>query len=376
MIRSTDLQRLMQRPASENPILSVYLDMSVNSDNKRTFAVFLNKQRSAFAELASDRESHHRVPLGAAFERVHRWLDESFDESNRGVALFTEIGGDWFEAFQFPIPVRNRIETGPHPVVAPLMEVLASNPRFGVLLVDREHLRALAVFMGSIRDEIAIAPDALPTPHDVHAGSVATRDLQKRKAEEVRQFFKDFAAAVGEFDRKQTPDAWILLGTTENVKKFRDCLPDGVEARIIHTAHAPVDAPAAELLDRLRPVFDDYSLRERAGVIDLIRDRVRQRHLAVAGVGPTLEQLQEGKIDRLVIARDLESRGAQCTRCAFLLASPAVNGSCPYCGGDVRNDVDLVESIVRMAAQQEVDVEFADSEPMAELAGVGGLLRF
>src|SRR5690606_24170958 len=106
----------------------------------------------------------------------------------------------------------------------------------------------------------------------------------------------------------------------ENVKKFRDCLPDGVEARIIHTAHAPVDAPAAELLERLRPVFDEYALRERAGIIDLVRDRVRQRHLAVAGVGPTLEQLQEGKIDRLVIARDLDSKGAQCTRCEFLLA--------------------------------------------------------
>jgi peptide subunit release factor 1 (eRF1) len=227
-----------------------------------------------------------------------------------------------------------------------------------------------------VQDEVVLAPDALPTPHDVHAGSVATRDFQKRKAEEVRQFYKDFAAAVADFDRKHAPDAWILLGTTENVQNFRDFLPDAVDARIVHTAHAPVDAPASELLERVRPVLEDHGLREIAGVIDLIRDRVRQRHMAVAGVGPTLEQLQEGKIDRLVIARDLESTGAQCTRCAFILASTAGNGACPYCGGEVRDGVDLVESIIRMAAQQEIDLEFADREPMAELSGVGGLLRF
>lgn len=376
MIRSTDLQSLIQRPANENQVLSVYLDMSVNSDNKRTYGVFLNKQRSSHLELASDRDSHHRVPLGAALDRVQEWIAASFDGSNRGIAVFTEVGGDWFEAYQFPIPVRNRMETGPLAIVGPLMEVLASNPRFGVIVVDREHLRLLSVFMGGVRDEVVLAPDALPTPHDVHAGSVATRDLQKRKAEEVRQFFKDFAAAVADFDRKHAPDAWILLGTTENVQNFRESLPDAVDARIIHTAHAPVDGPASELLDRLRPVFEDHGLREIAGVIDLIRDRVRQRHLAVSGVGPTLEQLQEGKIDRLVIARDLESRGAQCTRCAFILASTAGNGSCPYCGGEVRDGIDLVESIIRMAAQQQIDLEFADREPMAELSGVGGLLRF
>lgn len=376
MIRSSDIERLIQRNATDGDTLSLYLDMSVNSDNKRTYGVFLNKQRSGFAELASDRENHHRVPIGSAFERIQQWLDSDFDGSNRGVALFTEIGGDWFEAFQFPIAVRNRLEIGTHPVIGPLQEVVASNPRFAVILVDREHLRLLEVFMGAVRHERVLAPDAVPTAHDVHAGGVATPDLQKRKAEEVRHFFKDFAATVAEFDKLRSPDAWILLGTTENVQKFRDFLPESVQARIIHTAHAPFDAPASDLLDRLRPVQEEHGIREVADTVDLVRDRVRQRHLAVAGVGPTLEQLQEGKIDRLVIARDLESRGAQCTRCEFYLAATAVNGACPYCGGDVRDGIDLVESIIRMAAQQQIDLEFADNEPMAELSGVGGLLRF
>jgi hypothetical protein len=376
MIRSTDLQRLFDRGQNGKPLLSVYLDMGVNSDNKRTYGVFLNKQRSQFPELASDRETHHRAPIGRAFEQVERWIEESFEESNRGVSLFAEVGGDWFQAFQFPVRVPNRLEVGPHPVVGPLTEVLASHRRYAIALVDREHLRMLAVFMGQVLDERAVAPDALPTAHDVHAGGVATKDFQRRKAEEVRHFFKDFAAAVADFDRRHDADTWILLGTTENVQQFRDGLPAAVVEKIVHTAHAPVDAPAADVLERLAPVFEENEQRNTAALVDLVRDRVRNQHLAVAGVGPTLEQLQEGKVDRLVIARDLESTGAQCTRCHFYLVSPSSDGKCPYCGGDVEDGVDLVESLIRLAAQRQLRMGFVPREPMAELSGVGALLRF
>jgi peptide subunit release factor 1 (eRF1) len=260
--------------------------------------------------------------------------------------------------------------------VGPLTEVLASHQRYAVGLVDREHLRLLAIFMGQVQDERVVAPDALPTAHDVHAGGVASKDFQRRKAEEVRHFFKDFAGAVGDFDRQHGADAWILLGTTENVQQFREFLPQTVDGRMIHTAHAPIDASPAELLDRLGQVIEENEQRTTAELLDLVRDRVRNQHLAVAGVGPTLEQLQEGKVDRLVIARDLECSGAQCTRCHFYLVASSSDGACPYCGGAVEHGVDLVESMIRVAAQQQLRMEFVAREPMAELAGVGALLRF
>jgi peptide subunit release factor 1 (eRF1) len=229
--------------------------------------------------------------------------------------------------------------------------------------------------LGEVRQERSFAPDAYPTAHDVHAGGVATKDFQRRKAEEVRHFFKDFSHEVAEFDRLYEIDAFVLLGTNENVQQFRETLPAGIAARIIHTAHAAIDGTNAEILERVQPVFEEAARTVATSAIDLVRDRVRNSHRAVSGIGPTLEQLQEGKIDRLIIARNLESQGAQCTRCGFYLEQRG-DGACPYCGGDVRHGVDLVESMLRMAAQQQVALEFVDAEPMSELAGVGALLRF
>ena len=48
MISRGDLERLMHREDGDHQILSVFLDMSVNSDNKRTYQIFLNQKKSQF----------------------------------------------------------------------------------------------------------------------------------------------------------------------------------------------------------------------------------------------------------------------------------------------------------------------------------------
>ena len=138
MISRHDLQRLLRPSNAEKTVLSVFLDMSVTSDNKRTYPIFVNRQKAQHAELDSDRETHHREALGAAFERVERWLADGFEEANKGVALFAEIGGPWFDALQFPVPVANRLAIGVGPVIGPLAQLLDDARRHGIVLIHQE----------------------------------------------------------------------------------------------------------------------------------------------------------------------------------------------------------------------------------------------
>ncbi|MEJ2502659.1 MAG: hypothetical protein P8177_04970 [Gemmatimonadota bacterium] len=96
--------------------------------------------------------------------------------------------------------------------------------------------------------------------------------------------------------------------------------------------------------------------------------------MAVSGPGDTLEQLQEGKLDTLVIARGLESSGGRCGKCGFVLER--ASGSCPYCGGELHDGVDLAEEMVRMAQDQGITIEFVAGSTLDEYRGAGGLLRF
>lgn len=372
MIALRDVRRLIEKDTGGAAVLTLYLDMSVNSENKRTWGVFLAQQRAGFAELASD--NGRREPVGAVLAQVERWLDEEFRPENRGVAIFATLDGTWFEALQFPVRATNRLVIGERPVVGPLREIVESNRRHAVVLVDRRHMRVITVCMNTIEDELVVEREEYPANHDVQAGGEAAKDHQKRKAEEARQFFREFAAELQAYERRWKPDAWVLLGTHENTTHFREFLPPSISERIVHEAAASVEEPAPGVVARLRDFFEMQALRARAESIDRLRERVRTGHYAVAGIDQALEQLQEGKVETLVIARDLSFSGGQCTQCSFVLARRG--GECPYCGGTVRDGIDLAESMVRMATEQEADVAFVESDIMRDLDGVGALLRF
>lgn len=374
MISRQDILRLLHRPEGQAPVLSVFLDMSVNEVNQRTHRVFLDKERARHVELDSDREGHHREALGAAFERVLQWLDDGYDRANRGVAIFTEIGGDWMEALQFPVPVRNRVVISNGPVIGPLAQVVEQDQHHGIVVVDREHLRLINVYLGATLTEHEVHTDPYPAAHDTRAGGEEAKDRQKRKAEEVRHFFKEFALEVAEFDRRYRPDDLILLGTHENVTHFVEFLPQHLRDKVVHSNHAPIHEPTPEILARLAPFFESQAASREAAAVDLLRDRHANRHLAVAGFPDTLQMLQEGKVDTLVLARDIERAGAHCDRCGFFLDRQ--ESECPYCGGTLERSVDVVEAMIRIAEEQDVKLEFVAPEAVTDLHGVGALLKF
>lgn len=373
MLTAPDIQQLLQRSPGGKPIVSVFLDLSVNSDNKRTHGVFLSRQRTHFEHPVLEQNGKRRT-LNAIIDRVERWIADEYDEANRGAALFLEIGGDLLAALQLPEKVENRIAIGDAPVVMPLIEMMQHEARHVVALVDREHLRLLALSFGRVRDERAFEPEPLPVSHDVQAGGYSQKNHQQRKVEETRHFMSDFAEELDRFAARHRPDGIVLLGTDENVARFAEHIPEALLERVVHRAHAPVGASNAELLERLDG-FLDQCVRDRlAEVLQELRGRVEQEHFAVAGTQRVLEQLGQGKVETLVLARDLERTGVQCSQCNVLLDREA--SSCPYCGGETRGPIDLVETMARQAAGQNARVYIAPAGDLERYEGVAALLRF
>ena len=377
MISRQDLERLVQRDGGR-PVLSLFLDMSVDSNNKRTHHVFLGQKRAQFEELDANRAipagNGGESGMGSLFERVQGWLDTDFDESNRGVVIYAAVDGAWWEALQFPVPVQNRMVVADRPVIGPLAQVLRSYEHYGVILLDREHVRILSVYLGTLLDELEFRGDPIPTPHHVQAGGYSHTRFQRRKLEETRHFFKDFAAEVERFVARYAPRHLVLLGTQENVAQFREFLPQAVSDMILYTGQAPVDGPAPEILSRLEPHLREEQERENQEIIEQVRDRAAHDYLATAGVQGTLTALQEGKVDTLVLARDGQLQGARCTQCSFVFVREV--NRCPYDGNEQMEPVDVMEEMVRLAQQQGADIQFADANAIADLRGAAALLRF
>ncbi len=373
MITAPDIQELLHRETHGKPIVSIFLDLSVNSDNKRTHGVFLSRQRTHFEHPALEKNGKRRA-LESTLDRVEQWLAEEFDESNRGAAIYEELGGDIIAALQLPEPVGNRIAIGESPTVLPLLEIMERESRHVIALVDREHLRLLAVSFGRVIDERALAPQPIPIAHDVQAGGYSQKNFQQRKAEETKHFLRDFADELGTFVARHAPSSVVLLGTDENVARFREQLPQNLDERVAHTGHVPGAGSNGEVLDRLAAAFEEETRERVAATLQLLTERVPENHFAVAGVQPVLDQLRQGKVETLVIARGASRTGVQCTQCDVLLAQSG--GSCPYCGGETRDGVDLIEAMGRQAAAQDARVLFTPAGDADRFEGAAALLRF
>jgi peptide chain release factor subunit 1 len=373
MISKEDLDRIIHREDGGRPVLSLFLDMSVDSTNKRNHTVFLAQKRAQVADMNGSRGGRAE-DVSAALDRVEDWLDTAYEEVNRGVVIYAEVGGDWFEALQFPVPVHNRMVVRERPVIAPLAQVLESYDHYGVVLLDREHVRLMSVYLGTLLDEVEFRGDPIPTPHDVQAGGYSHSRFQRRKLEEMKHFFRDFAEEVERFVRRYKPKHLVLLGTEENVAKFREFLPESTLSRVIYTGAMPVDEPASGVLQKLEPHLKAEQERGSRELIDQVRDRAAQDYLATAGLSGTLFALQEGKVETLVVARDQETAGARCGKCGFVFARDVRR--CPYDGSEEMQDVDVVEEMVRMAEEQGVEIAFASASDVSDLRGAGALLRF
>ena len=374
MITKQDLERLINREESGRPVVSLFLDMSVNSNNKRTHQVFLSQKRQQFEELQSEWIEENEEGIESMWDRVQRWLGEGYDEANCGVVIYAEVGGDWFEALQTRAPVQNRLIVAPRPVVGPLAQVLEGYRHYGVVLIDREHVRLLSVYQGTVLDELERRGDPLPPPHDVQAGGYAQSRYQRRKLEETKHFFKDFAGEVQEFVARYGPDDLVLLGTEENLSAFAEHLPDSILQRVVHTGPMWVDENAAEVARQLEPLLRGELERAQHEVVEQVRDRVVHDYMATAGFQGTLSALQEGRVDTLLLARDQRRDGVRCAQCGFVFAREME--TCPYDGSTAMTDVDVVEEMVRMAEGQGVTVAFADPGEVADLKGAGALLRY
>jgi peptide chain release factor subunit 1 len=230
------------------------------------------------------------------------------------------------------------------------------------------------VYLGTLLDEVELRGDPLPPPHDLQAGGYAQSRYQRRKLEEMKHFFKDFAREVEDFVARYQPQDLVLLGTDENVAKFREFLPDAVLQKVVYTGPMGVDDPAPEVLQRLEPHLRAELDRHNREVIEQVRDRVAHDYLATAGFQGTLTALQEGKVDTLVLAMDHRKEGVRCGQCGFVFAREMER--CPYDGSSRLEDVDVVEEMVRMAEGQGVSIAFADPSEVQDLKGAGALLRF
>lgn len=361
------VKELQEFHGEGTPVLSVYLDTSLERQPERTFRTVF---RDAVQALHEQLDETRREALAREAEVVQGWLD-GYEPQGSGLALFSCRPRDFWREYPLPRPVRDDVVLDDAPFVRPLLDVVDEFERYAVALVDRERARLFVIYLGQIEESIDLE-DRVSREDKQEVQSTAKR--QRHYETRVRRHLKQVAERLDALARRRTFDRLVLGGPEETVAEFERLLPSGLQSRVVGKFSIEMVASPQEVLDKTLPLVAQVERTQEQDVVSDLIETAGSGQGAVVGLAGVIDALVQGRVHRLVVTGGFTASGSACPNCSFL--SPREEPACPACSQVMEPVPDLAERAVEVTLAQDGQVETVHGDPAVSLAAAGGIGAF
>lgn len=378
MISREDLRRLQLYPSGPDSfILSLYVNVD-QSNAANLNRGFETKVDSLFRQVGEDQNSNggSKQRFDAECKRVRQFLSD-YVPKGKALVLFSDSRQEfwWHRDLQVDLPVGAR--WSPQPWVRPLLEVIEEHDRLCLVLIDKQHGKILAVDAAGFEQQAEILSD-VPNKHattgtdHIWSQSQMDRDHVKHVQWHARRVADEMAAIV----ERIRVNRIVIGGPVEAVSVFTATLPKRFQQMIIGTICVPVDASNDRLAAELKVVQERSEQEDESKLVESLVTAAMKGDRAVLGVRDTLNAIQQGRVYRIVVARDFRIGGQECSSCHVLTSDDSEK--CAFCGGDLGDAPDLINRASRRVLEMGGKVQLISGEAAATFsdAGVGAVLRF
>ncbi len=370
------ISRLAHMPPSPNPVVSLFVNTRPETSGRPHFMAYVKKAFSDRIRSFPER-SEARARLEADRDRVEELLERDLEPAGRSMAIYASGADGLWESHVFgALFDEDRLVVGPVPHLYPLVKLADQAPLYAVCVVDVNHSRIVTCGLGEVLTERDFEN---PEPIDrTRVAGWAEIRYQARIDDHIRRNAREVAERLADLVQRNGQIGFVILAGDEPfLSDVRNVLPPAVVEKVVDVERIPMEVGAQEILRRTVQVVRDVEARQSRELAATVIDRFRSGGLAVAGLEPTIEALNQGQIDVLLLAESFEDgAGWQCAECRVLGITP-VPKACPFCQAPVPETVDLREAMVRRAERIGRHVEIVEAHAELEaLDGVGALLRF
>jgi peptide chain release factor subunit 1 len=376
-MNQSELQLLFSRAERTNPsVLSVYL----NVDQSRQANLNRGFERQLKDTMASIRNSIHDPSDLEKFTLAAHYISDfvsAYRPVARGLVLFFDASDGFFWHAEVDVQLHAQARWDRDLLLQPLASALDQFERYGVVLVDRNNVRLLTVFLGEIEELVreGFGPNRVRHIKTVGTDHIASASAVQRKADEqIRANLRRITKTVDSLVQTKKLNRLVLAGTPEITAELRDLLPKRLSSRVIGAVDVKMDAPASDVLAATRNIAAEY---ERSTELETVKEVVTaaaKKQKAVVGLEHTLRAINSDRIWLLIYSEDFSAPGFECVQCAALLSIEKT--SCPYCGAAVRSVNDVVERAVEHALRKGAKIELVTGEASASLDTAGGIGAF
>ncbi|MBC7976369.1 MAG: hypothetical protein H7138_15470 [Myxococcales bacterium] len=352
------------------PLVSCYLACDASAEVARH--TFERRAR----ELRELRAAGDRDTLDEALDQIRAYLTTSLHPSTRGVALFAR-GGEQpvFQAMQFQVPVPNHVSVGDTADIYHLVELKDTYHRYVVLISSERYARIIEVNLGAVTRELwAKRPELRERVGRewTHAHyQNHSRDRGLRFLDEKIQLLEKLMVGGGHTHL-------ILAGNAKLTAQIRERLPPHLRTKMIDTLQFSALASSKDVVDMTLWSFIEAEQRESHNAVTELLHALSRQGLAVRGTQESLEALQRGQADVLVLSSPYQSEPVwRCRQCTWLETRFDRPALCEMCASTNLVLEHSKQLLVRLAEERGVEIELVhDSDELMRIGGVGCLLRY
>jgi peptide subunit release factor 1 (eRF1) len=360
---SGDVAKRLAAYRGPGPVATCYLDV----DGRRYV-------RSLDYESALERMVRPlRERDGRSLKRIEDYVRGGFDRSHtRGLAMFSSMAGDLWEAVHLPVPVRNQLVINQHPQVRQLESVIERAERFAVLLADRQRARLFVFQLGQLVDW-SERFDRLPR-HEDDGGDMVKDRVRDHADSATRRHLLRTAEAAFELFQESGFDQLMIGAPPDLAGPLERALHPYLRERIAARVNVAVSAREDEVRAAAVAAEEEVMRGREAADVDRLRAAAGMGDGAVVGLDEVLKALVERRVATLLVSDGFEAPGWRCSSCGFLASR---GPSCPLCSTRMEQTDDVVEEAVQEAMNQSCHLEVCwDNADLDVLGRIGALLRY
>lgn len=367
-----ELDKLTSFEPTDLPVLSLYLDMRANEHGRGTHDGFLRK---TFGERSRLLKGEARKSFDTDAERITEYLG-SVPPAVKGLAVFACSAREgYFHALQLDVPVENNwLFIGSVPHLYPLMRLNDRFPRYAALLVDTNAARLFVFGLGTTE---AHAEVKNVKTRKAAMGGWSQARYQRHIGEFHRQHMKEVVDALDRVVREESLNHVVIACDATAKPLLMEQLPPHLAQKVIDLMKLDINTPEKDVLERTLELLHEHDADTDVEQVERMLNAWNAGGLAVVGPEETLQALEKGQVEELLITATPALLRKAATLTGDVAPGPVdVDTSAPSAELDSDRHR-LADHFVVHAHMSAARIRFVeDPELLSDVGGVGALLRF
>ena len=377
-LKSRDqLEKLAAFKSEDYLTTSFYLNTDKSSLTKKEIHLslknILNTNRGLVDHIDISKEK--RGSLHKDLNKINRFIQQNILSSNSpGWAVFSSVGGNFWQVFGLPEGPRNRVVFDHNPYLRPLSALLDEYHRICTLLLDRREAMWCEIYMG----EISVLKNLFEeVPRKIKEGGwegYESKRIERHVANILREHFKNIAQITFNLFKKNTFDWLFLACKDEHWAEFEPLLHSFLKDKIKGRIKANPSDSQSKILRESIELEKKLKKKSEDTTVENLISELEKGGRAVSGIKETLRKLNRGEVQTLVIVRNYSKPGMMCPKCGFLFVDEL---RCPSCRVKTEKVVDVVDEAIEIALDKNCSIKHINPPTkLSRYGSIGAFLRY